>query len=145
MTNTFFTYLSVFRKQPPIGEGRFEELGKWVRKEFRVRCNSWDSSSVDISAAGLGWFAIGLKGEAQLAVWTYEGIDVLARKALIPHRSRQFEVAGFTVSRIVSQADQALNKQQRNEKKRKLSISKTEALPETSVLSHPDTFLSLTS
>lgn len=144
MTNTFFMYVTVFGKQPPIGEGRFEELGKWVRKEFHVSGNSWDSSSVDISAAGLGWFAIGLKGEAQFAVWTYEGVDVLARKALISHRSRQFEVAGFTVSKIVSQADQALNKQHRNEKKRKLSDLKTEAPSETSTLSHADTILSLT-
>ena len=27
--------------QPPIGEKRVEELGKWVRKEFRVCDNSW--------------------------------------------------------------------------------------------------------
>ncbi|XP_059665105.1 GTP-binding protein BRASSINAZOLE INSENSITIVE PALE GREEN 2, chloroplastic isoform X2 [Cornus florida] len=49
------------RLQPPIGKKRVEELGKWVRKEFHVSGNSWDSSSADIAAAGLGWFAIGLK------------------------------------------------------------------------------------
>ncbi|XP_057509916.1 GTP-binding protein BRASSINAZOLE INSENSITIVE PALE GREEN 2, chloroplastic-like [Actinidia eriantha] len=99
--------------QPPIGEKRFNELGQWVRQEFRVCGNSWDSSSVDIAAAGLGWFAIGLKGEALLGVWTYDGVDVILRNSLIPHRAHNFEVAGFTVSKIVSKADQASNKQQR--------------------------------
>ncbi|KAK4441023.1 GTP-binding protein BRASSINAZOLE INSENSITIVE PALE GREEN 2, chloroplastic [Sesamum alatum] len=112
--------------QPPIGEGRVEELGKWVKREFRVSGDMWDSSSVDIAAAGLGWFAIGLKGEAQLGVWTYDGVDVIVRNALLPQRSRDFEVAGFTVSEIVSKADRARSKKHRNEKKRKGSNS-TEA------------------
>ncbi|KDP44309.1 hypothetical protein JCGZ_19176 [Jatropha curcas] len=109
--------------QPPIGEKRVQELGKWVRQEFHISGSSWDSSSVDIAAAGLGWFAIGLKGEAVLGVWTYEGVDVVLRNSLIPFRSQVFEVAGFTVSKIVSKADQALNKSQKSksENKRKRS------------------------
>lgn len=91
-----------------------------MRREFHVSGNSWDSSSVDIAAAGLGWFAIGLKGEAVLGVWTYEGVDVVLRNSLIPYRSNTFEVAGFTVSKIVSQSDQALHKsRQQNDKKMK--------------------------
>ncbi|KAK9274255.1 hypothetical protein L1049_019069 [Liquidambar formosana] len=82
--------------QPPTGEQRIEELGKWVRREFRICGNSWDSSSVDVAAAGLGWFAVGLKGEAVLGVWTYDGVDVTLRNSLIPYRSQIFEVAGFT-------------------------------------------------
>ncbi|XP_060966218.1 GTP-binding protein BRASSINAZOLE INSENSITIVE PALE GREEN 2, chloroplastic-like [Cannabis sativa] len=105
--------------QPPIGKARVKELGQWVRKEFRVCGNSWDSSSVDISAAGLGWFAIGLKGEAQLGVWTYDGIDVVLRNSLIPQRSQYFEVSGFTVSKIVSKADQSSNKALRQSEKKK--------------------------
>ncbi|XP_057475069.1 GTP-binding protein BRASSINAZOLE INSENSITIVE PALE GREEN 2, chloroplastic-like [Actinidia eriantha] len=113
--------------QPPNGEKRVNELGQWVRKEFRVCGNSWDSSSVDIAAAGLGWFAIGLKGEALLGVWTYDGVDVILRNSLIPHRANSFEVAGFTVSKIVSKADQASNKQQRQSgKKQKQSELKAE-------------------
>lgn len=96
--------------QPPNGKSRVEELGNWVRKEFRVSGNSWDSNSVDVAAAGLGWFAIGLKGEALLGVWTYDGVNVIIRNALTPQRSYNFEVAGFTVSQIVSNADRALNK-----------------------------------
>ncbi|VVA23283.1 PREDICTED: ribosome biogenesis GTPase YqeH [Prunus dulcis] len=111
--------------QPPTGETRVKELGKWVRKEFHISGNSWDSSSVDIAAAGLGWFAVGLKGEAVLSVWTYDGIDVVLRNALLPNRSYIFEVAGFTVSKIVSKADQASNKpDHRSEKKRKQSDRK---------------------
>ena len=91
-----------------------------MRREFHVSGNSWESSSVDIAATGLGWFAIGLKGDAVLGAWTYEGVDVVLRNSLIPYRSHTFEVAGFTVSKIVSQSDRALNKShQRNDKKAK--------------------------
>ncbi|CAN1215733.1 GTP-binding protein BRASSINAZOLE INSENSITIVE PALE GREEN 2, chloroplastic [Linum perenne] len=105
--------------QPPIGEKRVEELGKWVRHEFRVSGNCWDSSCVDIAAGGLGWFGIGLKGDAVLGVWTYEGVDVVLRNSLIPYRAEMFEVAGFTVSKIVSKADQALNRPKSNKSERK--------------------------
>lgn len=96
--------------------------------------NTWDSSSVDIAASGLGWFAIALKGEAKLGVWTYDGIDVIVRNALLPNRSHDFEVAGFTVSKIVSTADRTSNKQRRNEKKRKLSDSTAEKPAEPSTV-----------
>ena len=120
--------------QPPIGEKRVVELGKWVRREFRVCGNSWDSSSVDIAASGLGWFAVGLKGEAVFGVWTYEGVDVVLRNSLRPYRSHTFEVAGFTVSKIVSKADQALNKRHQNEKKRKQSDPKVSVPAESPIL-----------
>lgn len=113
--------------QPPIGENRVKELGQWVRKEFHINGNSWDSSSVDIAAAGLGWFSVGLKGEAVLSVWTYDGIDVVLRNSLLPNRSYNFEVSGFTVSKIVSKADKASNKSQRQvEKKRKQNAQQNE-------------------
>lgn len=107
--------------QPPNGKSRVQELGNWVKKEFRVSGNSWDSSSVDIAAAGLGWFALGLKGEALLNVWTYDGVHVISRNSLIPQRSHDFEVAGFTVSQIVSNADRVLNKQSKTLKSKKAS------------------------
>ncbi|OVA08433.1 GTP binding domain [Macleaya cordata] len=110
--------------QPPINEKRVEELGKWVRREFRVSGSSWDVSSVDVSAAGLGWFAVGLKGEAVLGVWTYDGVDVTLRNSLIPQRSQFFEVTGFTVSKIVSTADRASNKQHQSKKQKKQSERK---------------------
>ena len=120
--------------QPPTGEKRVEELGKWVRREFHVCGNSWYSSSVDIAASGLGWFAVGLKGEAVLGVWTYEGVDIVLCNSLIPYRSHTFEVAGFTVSKIISKADQALNKRRQNEKKRKQSDPKVSVPAESPIL-----------
>lgn len=106
-----------------------EELGQWVRREFRVSGNSWDASSVDVAAAGLGWFAIGLKGKALLGVWTYDGVDVILRNSLIPHRSQIFEVAGFTVSKIVSKADQAMNKSKRQSKEKVKPSDPEKAVP----------------
>lgn len=115
--------------EPPIGEKRVEELGQWVRKEFRLCGNSWESSSVDIAAGGVGWFAIGLKGEASVGVWCYDGVDIVLRSSLIPYRANDFEIAGFTVSKIVSKADQALNKlRTQSGKKKKLSDVKSEPL-----------------
>ncbi|CAN4089744.1 unnamed protein product [Withania somnifera] len=106
--------------QPPIGETRLEELGKWLKREFQVNRNMWDSSSVDIAASG----------EAKLGVWTYDDVDVIVRNALLPNRSHDFEVAGFTVSKIVSTADSSSNKQRRNEE-RKLNDSTAEKPAET--------------
>ena len=93
-----------------------------------------DSSSVDVAASGLGWFAIGLKGVAVLGVWTHEGVDVVLHNSLIPYRSHTFEVAGFAVSKIVPMADQALNKQHQNEKKRIQSDLKVSVLAESPIL-----------
>lgn len=105
------------RLQPPIGEKRVEEMGKWVRKEFRVSGSSWDASSVDIAVSGLGWFAIGLKGNAVLGVWTHEGIDVFLRDSLVPQRAHTFEDSGFTVSKIVAKADRDFNKTHKEKRK----------------------------
>lgn len=105
-----------------------------MRREFRVCGSSWDSSCVDAAAAGLGWFAIGLKGEAVLSIWTYEGIEVVIRSSVIPYRSNFFEDAGFTVSKIVSKADQVANKpHDQSEKKKKKGDPKVRVLTETSV------------
>ncbi|KAL2527493.1 P-loop containing nucleoside triphosphate hydrolase superfamily protein [Abeliophyllum distichum] len=104
---------------PPLGEGRVEKLVKWVKKEVSVSGSYWDSSCLDIAVAGLGWFAIGLKGQARLGIWTYDEIDIVVRNALLPQRSHIFEVTVFTISEIVSKADQARIKQHRNEKRRK--------------------------
>ncbi|KAI3837495.1 hypothetical protein MKW92_042119 [Papaver armeniacum] len=84
------------RLQPPNDKERVKELGNWVRREFHVSGNSWDVSSIDVSASGVGWFAVGLKGEARLGVWTYDGIDVTLRNSLIPQRSNYFQAPGFT-------------------------------------------------
>lgn len=81
--------------QTPVDVKRVKELGNWVRSEFCVSGNSWDVSSMDVSVSGVGWFAVGLKGEARLGVWTYDAIDVTLRNSLIPQRSNYFQVPGF--------------------------------------------------
>ena len=48
-----------------------EELGKRARKKFHFSGDSWDSSSIDTAVARIGWFAIGVEGEASLGVWTF--------------------------------------------------------------------------
>jgi len=82
---------------------------------------SWDSSSVDIAVAGVGWFAIGIRGEAKLSAWTYDGVEVVMRNALLPHRAQLFEVAGFTVSKIVAEADKSSNRSKKPKKGEKPS------------------------
>ncbi|GLJ54613.1 hypothetical protein SUGI_1173220 [Cryptomeria japonica] len=91
--------------QPPVSQERVSELGEWQKRELQVSGNSWDFNSVDIATAGIGWLSVGLKGDATLAVWTYDGVDITLRDALILDRARFFENSGFTVSSIVSKAD----------------------------------------
>lgn len=104
--------------QPPIGVERVSELGEWRRREFKVSGNSWDFNSMDIDTAGLGWLSFGLKGDATLAVWTYDGVDVKERSALILDRARIFEDTGFTVSNVVSKADKKKSNDAQVNKKR---------------------------
>jgi hypothetical protein len=117
--------------QPPIGQQRVNELGKWVRKQFKVSGNSWDVNSKDIAIAGLGWFGIGLKGEAVLGLWTYDGVDVVSRNSLVHERATIFEEAGFTVSKIVSQADSMANRLKNPKKINKKKDNKANSSPST--------------
>uniref|UniRef100_A0A0E0ERG2 Uncharacterized protein n=1 Tax=Oryza meridionalis TaxID=40149 RepID=A0A0E0ERG2_9ORYZ len=117
--------------QPPIGQQRVNELGKWVRKQFKVSGNSWDMNSRDIAIAGLGWFGIGLKGEAVLGLWTYDGVDVVSRSSLVHEKAAIFEEAGFTVSKIVSQADSMANRLKNPKKINKKKDNKANSSPST--------------
>ncbi|KAF0913222.1 hypothetical protein E2562_020383 [Oryza meyeriana var. granulata] len=119
--------------QPPIGQQRVNELGKWVRKQFKVSGNSWDVNSRDIAIAGLGWFGIGLKGEAVLGLWTYDGIDVVSRTSLVHERASIFEEAGFTVSKVVSEADSMANRLKNPKKTNKKKDNKANSSPSTDV------------
>ncbi|TQE05833.1 hypothetical protein C1H46_008516 [Malus baccata] len=58
------------RLQPPIGADRAAEMRKREERGIKVSGASWDVNSIDIAVAGLGWFSLGLKGEATLALWT---------------------------------------------------------------------------
>lgn len=65
-----------------------------------------------------------------MGIWTYDGVEVTVRNALLPQRAKNFEVAGFTVSEIVSKADRARSKQ--SAKKRKSINSENAASPASS-------------
>ncbi|GAB4842728.1 GTP-binding protein BRASSINAZOLE INSENSITIVE PALE GREEN 2, chloroplastic [Ancistrocladus abbreviatus] len=71
------------RLQPPIGTDQISELGNWEVRVFKVTGTSWDVNSSDIVVSGLSWCSLGLKGEATLKVWTYQGIEVLLREPLV--------------------------------------------------------------
>ncbi|KAI3680422.1 hypothetical protein L6452_35192 [Arctium lappa] len=90
------------RLQPPIGVDRVSELGKWESREVKVSGASWDVNSMDLSAAGLGWFSLGLKGEASLTLWTFDGIEITSREPLVLDRAPFLERPGFLLPKAVS-------------------------------------------
>ncbi|MFS8027231.1 putative nitric-oxide synthase (NADPH) [Helianthus anomalus] len=92
------------RLQPPIGVDRLSELGKWESREVKVSGTSWDVNSVDLSAAGLGWFSLGLKGEATLMLWTFDGIEITTREPLVLDRAPFLERPGFLLPKAISDA-----------------------------------------
>ncbi|CAH8384671.1 unnamed protein product [Eruca vesicaria subsp. sativa] len=95
---------SGLRLQPPIGEKRASELGNWEEKEIKVSGSSWEVKSIDVAVAGLGWFSLGLKGEATLALWTYQGIDVTLREPLVIDRAPFLERPGFWLPKAITEA-----------------------------------------
>ncbi|MFS7932331.1 putative nitric-oxide synthase (NADPH) [Helianthus anomalus] len=92
------------RLQPPIGVDRLSELGKWESREVKLSGTSWDVNSVDLSAAGLGWFSLGLKGEATLTLWTFDGIEITTREPLVLDRAPFLERPGFLLPKAISDA-----------------------------------------
>lgn len=120
--------------QPPIGEERVPELGEWRQTVIKVSGNSWDANAVDVAAAGLGWFSLGLKGNATLAIWTYDGVDITAREPLVLDRAHHLERPGFLLSKLVSKAISKKSKSKSNDssktetfksKEKNLDVSKT--------------------
>ncbi|XVE95854.1 hypothetical protein REPUB_Repub02eG0170000 [Reevesia pubescens] len=118
------------RLQPPIGEDRASELGKWEEKEVKVSGSSWDVNSIDIAAAGLGWFSLGLKGEATLALWTYDGIEMTLREPLALDRAPFLERPGFWLPKVIS--DAIGNQSKVEAQKRKKDEESTDSLSEIS-------------
>lgn len=53
-------------------------------------------NSTDVVMAGLGWCSLGIKGTVVLKVWTFEGVAVTTREALIYDKALNFEKPGFT-------------------------------------------------
>ncbi|KAK6289793.1 hypothetical protein POUND7_001334 [Theobroma cacao] len=119
------------RLQPPIGEDRASELGKWEEREVKVSGSSWDANSIDIAAAGLGWFSLGLKGEATLALWTYDGIEITLREPLVLDRAPFLERPGFWLPKAISDAIGNQSKLESQKRKKKIEQS-TDYLSEVS-------------
>ncbi|KAJ1404156.1 P-loop containing nucleoside triphosphate hydrolase [Sesbania bispinosa] len=92
------------RLQPPIGNDRAAELGTFQEKEVKVSGSSWDVNSIDIAIAGLGWFSLGLKGEATMKLWTYDGVEVTLREPLVLDRAPFLEKLGFWLPKAISDA-----------------------------------------
>ena len=103
--------------QPPIGIDRAADISKWEEREIKVSGASWDVNSIDIAVAGLGWFSLGLKGEATLALWTYDGIEITLREPLVLDRARVLERPGFWLPKAISEALGAQSKLEAQRKK----------------------------
>ncbi|KAA8518074.1 hypothetical protein F0562_015548 [Nyssa sinensis] len=106
------------RLQPPIGVDRVSELGKWEGREIKVSGTSWDVNSIDIAAAGLGWFSLGLKGEATLSLWTYNGVEITLREPLVLDRAPFLERPGFWLPKAISEAIGSQTKLEAERRKR---------------------------
>ncbi|PWA44869.1 P-loop containing nucleoside triphosphate hydrolases superfamily protein [Artemisia annua] len=100
------------RLQPPNGVDRVSELGKWEAREFKVSGTSWDVNSIDLAAAGLGWVSLGLKGEATITLWTFDGIEITSREPLVLDRAPNLERPGFLLPKAISEALNNQNKTQ---------------------------------
>ncbi|XP_065853348.1 GTP-binding protein BRASSINAZOLE INSENSITIVE PALE GREEN 2, chloroplastic [Euphorbia lathyris] len=92
------------RLQPPVGKDRAAELGEWEEREIKVTGTSWDVKSIDIAVAGLGWISLGLKGEATLTLWSYDGIEISLREPLVLDRAPFLERPGFWLPKAISDA-----------------------------------------
>ncbi|CAA2952419.1 GTP-binding BRASSINAZOLE INSENSITIVE PALE GREEN 2, chloroplastic [Olea europaea subsp. europaea] len=92
------------RLQPPVSVSRVSELGTWEKRVVKASGTSWDVNSVDVAVAGLGWFSLGLKGEANLTLWTYDGIEMTLREPLVLDRARVLERPGFLLPKAISEA-----------------------------------------
>lgn len=110
------------------------ELGDWTQREFKVHGASWDVNSVDIAVSGVGWFSLGLKGEATVALWTFSGVEVVQREPLVLDRAPFIERPGFWLPKAISDLIGQENKR-KSEARKKLEeqIEDEELLLEASV------------
>jgi len=88
--------------QPPVSQDRLAELGDWKPREIKISGVSWDVNSIDIAVSGLGWFSLGLKGEATVTLWTYDSVEVTQREPLVLDRAPFLERPGFLLPKAIS-------------------------------------------
>ncbi|WMV23243.1 hypothetical protein MTR67_016628 [Solanum verrucosum] len=67
---------------------------------------------MDVAVSGLGWFSLGLKGEADLALWTYDGIQItlreplgLVRRLKMGRAKMRAAFTGITAGTVLSERD----------------------------------------
>ena len=72
-----------------------QEMPRPIATEVSVNGDSWKQSSVDVCIAGLGWVAIGVRGEARLTVWAPPGVSITTRDAIVPDFAKEFCKPGF--------------------------------------------------
>ncbi|KAJ7976700.1 GTP-binding protein BRASSINAZOLE INSENSITIVE PALE GREEN 2, chloroplastic [Quillaja saponaria] len=118
------------RLQPPLGNHRAAEIGKWGEREVKVSGISWEVNSIDIAIAGLGWLSLGLKGEATLTLWTYDGLELTLREPLVLDRAHSLERSGFWLPKAIS--DAIGNQTKLEVQRKKLEENSTECLSEVS-------------
>lgn len=118
------------RLQPPTGQDRVSELGQWKQKEFKVSGISWDVNSIDIAVSGLGWFSFGLKGDATVVLWTFEGVQTTLREPLVLDRASFLERSGFLLPKALSDA---IGKQSKLESEMKQQSEMSDFLSEAGV------------
>lgn len=110
------------------------ELGDWKKRDFKVCGTSWDVNSVDIAVSGAGWFSLGIKGEANVALWTFAGVEVVQREPLVLDRAPFLERPGFLLPQAISDLIGKENKRKSEaRKKREEQIEDEELLMEASV------------
>ncbi|KAK9144222.1 hypothetical protein Sjap_004125 [Stephania japonica] len=114
------------RLQPPIGSDRVPELGELEQKEYKVSGITWDVNGVDIAIAGLGWFSVCLKGEATLALWTLDGIEITVREPLALDRAPFLERPGFLLPKAISDAVGSQTKLEAEKRKKEAQDSLSE-------------------
>ena len=100
----YHTDLHTATMQPPVAPEQATELGQWTERRIDVSGISWDVNSTDIAVSGLGWYSLGLKGNATVAVHTFDGINVTQRDAMILHRAKFLERPGFLLPIAIANA-----------------------------------------
>lgn len=81
---------------PPFSAARLQQLPPMQATPVSVRGGSWDSNSVDIAVAGLGWFSIACRGTADFVVHAPAGVAVTRRSALVAEYNTDLERPGFS-------------------------------------------------
>jgi hypothetical protein len=81
---------------PSSGAAALEALGPLAPREAAVEGGTWEHSSIDVAIAGLGWVAVGVKGEAKLRVWAPEGVAVTVHDSLVPDYAKDFQRPGWS-------------------------------------------------